>query len=144
MRPRFSLRTLLVLTAVLAAGCYWWVAGPAIIAERFVESLKVKDPAQFLATFTNSSDRELGSRIHGLYHFPAFYPYERHDPTINTGFTVERSPRSWTDLIYARRRMQLTQTWLNLIMPSGITYPVVQVQATAGPRGVRITEHTLR
>jgi hypothetical protein len=40
MRPRFSLRTLLVLTALVAAGCYWWIARPTAVAERFIAAIK--------------------------------------------------------------------------------------------------------
>jgi hypothetical protein len=36
---RFSIRTLLTLTALVAAGCYWWIARPTIVAERFVAAI---------------------------------------------------------------------------------------------------------
>ena len=36
--PRFSLRTLLVVTALAAAGCYWLIF-PTIIARRFVDAV---------------------------------------------------------------------------------------------------------
>ena len=38
MRPRFSLRVLLAVTALAAAFCYWWVAWPTVVATRFVEA----------------------------------------------------------------------------------------------------------
>lgn len=39
MRPRFTTRTLLVLTALAAAGCYGWIARPTIVAQRFVAAV---------------------------------------------------------------------------------------------------------
>ena len=39
MRIRFTLRTLLVLTALAAALCYWWVARPSIVAKQFQNAL---------------------------------------------------------------------------------------------------------
>jgi hypothetical protein len=42
-RPRFSLRALLVLTALAAAFCYWWIARPTAVAERFVAAYLAED-----------------------------------------------------------------------------------------------------
>jgi hypothetical protein len=43
MRPRFSIRRLLILTAVIAAACYWWIARPTIVATCFASTLNRRD-----------------------------------------------------------------------------------------------------
>jgi hypothetical protein len=43
MRPRFSIRTLLVVTALFGGVCYWWVVRPTIVANRFVLAMKNGD-----------------------------------------------------------------------------------------------------
>lgn len=43
MRPRFSLRTLLAATTLLAVFCYYWFIRPTQTAERFVHAINVED-----------------------------------------------------------------------------------------------------
>jgi hypothetical protein len=45
MRPRFSLRWLLLLTALVAAVCYWWIARPTNVANRFAAAIDSADYA---------------------------------------------------------------------------------------------------
>ncbi|HEX3601894.1 MAG TPA: hypothetical protein VHU84_17205 [Lacipirellulaceae bacterium] len=45
MRPRFSLRTLLVLTTLLALFCYFWVIMPTQTAQQFVHAVNAEDYA---------------------------------------------------------------------------------------------------
>jgi hypothetical protein len=43
MRPRFSLRTLLVFTTALAVFCYYWVIRPTQTAKQFVRAANSED-----------------------------------------------------------------------------------------------------
>jgi hypothetical protein len=51
---RFSLRTLLILTALAAAGCYWF-ARPMVVAYRFVRAIDAEDYAAADAQFAGSA-----------------------------------------------------------------------------------------
>src|SRR5690348_70662 len=43
MRPRFSLRTLLIVTTALAVFCYYWVIKPTQTAKQFVNAVNAED-----------------------------------------------------------------------------------------------------
>jgi hypothetical protein len=55
MRPRFSLRTLLILTTALALCCYYWVIMPTRTAKQFVRAINSEDytTADKLASHTS-------------------------------------------------------------------------------------------
>lgn len=93
MRPRFTLRTLLILTALAAAACYWFVARPTIVANRFVAAVNRGDypAAQALAIQPASWDQPPDWRL------------------LNTKplqYSAQVQPRTWVDLCCARRRIQ--------------------------------------
>ena len=43
MRPRFSLRTLLIFTAFFAGFCYFWIVMPSVTAKHFVDAINAED-----------------------------------------------------------------------------------------------------
>jgi hypothetical protein len=51
MRPRFSLRWLLIFTALIATTCYAWVVWPTSHAQRFVEDLNRFEPEAWTTFF---------------------------------------------------------------------------------------------
>jgi hypothetical protein len=59
MRFRFSLRTLLILTALAAAACYGWIARPAILARQFVAAIEQGDFAAADRMISIEADRFL-------------------------------------------------------------------------------------
>jgi len=58
VRIRFSLRSLLLLTVVVAGGCYW-MALPSVYAQRFVTAVAAGDYAAADALFADPDDRFL-------------------------------------------------------------------------------------
>jgi hypothetical protein len=50
LRPRFSLRMLLMLTTCVALFC-WWRQRPAVIADKFIDAVKARDYAAADALF---------------------------------------------------------------------------------------------
>jgi hypothetical protein len=55
MRPRFSLRTLLILTALAATAC-WWVTPPTVVANRFLRAMQARDFAAADQFFSDPSN----------------------------------------------------------------------------------------
>ena len=99
MRPRFSIRTLLVLTALAAAACYWWISAPTQVALRFKQAVESADYRSANAMFleANKSVRDMFTR----------------DPDTTSavpaaGLTVRVLPRSWTDLVRRERRLAVS------------------------------------
>ena len=97
--PPFRLRSLLILTVLVAAACYWWIARPTILAQRFVAAVAAKDAA--------SAD--------GII----IGPYRKIVHSANDSYTVGEAirrnfianakivPRSWFDFVHCRRRIEV-------------------------------------
>jgi hypothetical protein len=92
MRPRFSLRWILIFTGLVAALCYWWIARPTIVANRFIAAVNRRDFASahalYVTPITSKNDRHNLAR----YEFP-------------TVILVGLQRRSWSDLTRGQRRM---------------------------------------
>ncbi len=58
-RPRFSLRTLLIATAILAGLCYYWIGMPRATAKRFVDAISAEDFSAADQMFQKADDRGL-------------------------------------------------------------------------------------
>lgn len=96
MRPRFCLRTLLILTALLAAACYWWVARPTVVAQQFIVAIDRDDFHALQSNWVDADDktyfaRYASARQAGL------------QPRAKCAFF----PRTWADLRRGERRLQL-------------------------------------
>lgn len=59
MRLRFSLRTLLILTAIVAGLCYYWIVMPLATAKRFVDAIGANHYEAADRMFWNDLDRGL-------------------------------------------------------------------------------------
>jgi hypothetical protein len=92
MRPRFSLRRLLLFTALVAAACYWWIARPTNTAKRFVAAVNCGDFAAAQTLFGPG---------------PMFH--EKWANYMGREIRLESylAPRSWHDLVHGRRRIDL-------------------------------------
>jgi hypothetical protein len=99
MRPRFRLRTLLILTALVAAGCYWWIARPTIVAERFKFALEHGD-------FATASDLWIDDgRTYIDFDADMDNP---HFPVKR--WNIEVQPRTWSDVRQGMRRVRVVLT----------------------------------
>jgi hypothetical protein len=92
MRPRFSLRTLLVLTALAAAACWWWVARPTIVAERFAAAVNRGTYAAAGELFCEPTSLELGQYA---------------SPESRFLLSAKLHPRTTQDLLRGRWRLVL-------------------------------------
>ena len=89
MRLRFSLRLAFVVTTLLAAALYWFVARPTILAHRF-------------AAAVNKRDYETAKPL-----LPDFWLFSAQpDNSIDLVF-VEVLPREWSDIWNSQRRLIL-------------------------------------
>lgn len=66
MRPRFSLRTLFLITTALAAFCCYWFVLPSFQARRFVSAVRASDFVTADACFRNTDDQML-AKLHKEY-----------------------------------------------------------------------------
>jgi hypothetical protein len=100
IRPRFSLRTLLILTALAAVGCYWWIAPPTYVAERFAKAVNDKDYA------TAKSMVAVSQRQFSDLWFAVLAAYQQEvadDPTVE----VAMMRRTMQDIYHRERRIEV-------------------------------------
>jgi hypothetical protein len=88
MRPRFSLRTLLILTTLAALGCGWLVI-PSLRADRFIAAI-LRDDLEA----ADNMFRGGGTTIRDW----------RARPSID-GIRADIFPLTWTDLVLGHRRI---------------------------------------
>jgi hypothetical protein len=94
MRPRFSIRTLLILTALAAASCYWWIARPTIVAERFVAALALDDQTTLESLWIDAEIEDF--RLAYLY-----------GPIGKNSLELTLAPRTWQDIWRGQRSIEL-------------------------------------
>jgi hypothetical protein len=116
MRPRFRLRTLLFLTALVAAGCYWWIARPTIVAQRFAAAVNDGDfdSAAAMCDDVGKWRRLVKSMWYHPYLSSAFlwpnHLAERPRESM-VRQEVELLPRTWADLRQGQRRVLQQTVW---------------------------------
>jgi hypothetical protein len=118
MRPRFrySLRLLLILTALAAAGCYWWIARPTMLANRFVRAVQSEQFALANQQFANPDDAMLARQRAG-HKYPTEYPTESayavpfQDEPYDVEWHAKVHPRTWGDMFAGRRRISLSGSY---------------------------------
>jgi hypothetical protein len=99
MRPRFSVRLLLVIFAVLAAACYLVFARPTVIAERFVAAVKARD-------FRVAELLLKPQRFRSGANLIAYYMSPSAEPTTKAVLIyAEVLPREWSDIWSFQRRV---------------------------------------
>jgi hypothetical protein len=100
MRPRFSIRALLILTTLVAAACGWWVAAPTIVAHRFSRAIKSQDYAAADALCARPEDAFISDLAAELSLQAA-----KHLPPPRGSLTLD--PRNWHDIVRREQRMTL-------------------------------------
>jgi hypothetical protein len=93
MRPRFSLRTLLILTALAAAACYWFVA-PTLTARQFIAAMNRDDFGKALAMCSGEKKQEFSSAL------------DDHSSRVATG-SARMLPPTWRELWRRSRRLEV-------------------------------------
>jgi hypothetical protein len=88
---RFSLKTLLVLTAFVAAGCYWWIARPTMVAKRFVAAINRDDRAAARAMVARTESKA------------SIWPRANRLPPV---FEARLEALTWQDLWRGERRIE--------------------------------------
>jgi hypothetical protein len=106
IRPRFSLRWLLIFTALAAVACYWWIARPTILANRFAAAIHRRNlaAADNLCIDPNRMYASVAYRDFFMnlpYWDGAGGPYQGE-------MDVVVKPRTWDDLVRGQRRLEMT------------------------------------
>jgi hypothetical protein len=99
MRPRFSIRLLLLLIAVVAATCYVLLVRPTEIAKRFVAAVNERD---HLAAKSLLPKRDFWS---GRDFIAISNPPSKSEPTRIVSVYAEILPRDWSDIWSFQRRV---------------------------------------
>jgi hypothetical protein len=107
MQLRFSLRWLLILTALVAVACYWWIARPTMLAKCFVAAITFEE---YYAADQLCLDPNRRFVIRALYQFQGEIPYWAGPYMLWHSYVVEGRvlPRSWSDLCCGMRRVEMT------------------------------------
>ncbi|HEX3601895.1 MAG TPA: hypothetical protein VHU84_17210 [Lacipirellulaceae bacterium] len=92
MRPRFSLRTLLVLFFVISVTSYVVLVRPSAIANNFARLVEAKDFAQAESLFRDKSNHSLTDIT---------------DDNRTYSVEVQRSPTAWSDIWKLQRRISV-------------------------------------
>jgi hypothetical protein len=95
---RFSLRTLLVLTALVAGLCYW-LARPTLLAERFAAAIQAAD--------YTAADKLCADPDRQFFHL-MMGDLQPRAPKDSIPVTVTMQRRTWRDLCRGQRHMELT------------------------------------
>lgn len=123
MRPRFSLRTLLALTTVLAFFCYYWIILPTHTARCFVSAIKSENFSTADHLFWQASDRTLADLKDKRWGFNA---------------TAGLAPWSFSQLITGRREVAFYMTYFQF----DETHET-RMQLSATPFGVQSPRNTV-
>ena len=114
MRPRFSIRTLLILTGVVATAC-WWIVRPSIVAQRFVAAIDQNNFASIDAMWS-------GPKLVDIYRIES----------LNSGqmdWRIRALPerRTWHDLWQGVRRIhfELRNEKLDQTRSGPVTFPPI-------------------
>jgi hypothetical protein len=131
MRPRFSIRVLLVVFAVLATVCYVLFARPTVIAERFVTAVMGRDyrAAQSLIQYRDVRSLEVVFGVNNSL--------GRRSTTRIVLIYAEVLPREWTDLWSFQRRV-IFRVALEDDSEGRHTEWTEDTRLVAGPRGLEV------
>jgi len=97
MRPRFSVRVLLVAVALLAVACYQLLVRPRVMAERFVAAVNKRDFTQAQTLLQHPDPRILNR----FFTFSSVQIRSRRIVSIY----AEMLPREWRDIAACHRRV---------------------------------------
>jgi hypothetical protein len=121
MHLRFSLRTFFVLVTLLAGCCYFWFVIPTVTANRFAQSIAVKDYKSADRLFSDHADRFIADSAEKYWAFES---------------TAELMPITFGQLMSGRRHVALRFDYFHLdqnvssvaripATPFGLESPVV-------------------
>ena len=99
MRPRFSMRLLLVVVTILAATCYVLLVRPTVIAKRFVAAVNERDQVA-AQSLLPSRDFWMGREFLAISNPPA----KEVAPRLVFVY-AEVLPREWNDICAFQRRI---------------------------------------
>jgi hypothetical protein len=136
MRPRFSLRWLLILTALVAAVC-GWVVRPTVVANRFAATLHAKDYAAARAMCTFS---ETGSRPSTRDRFEVLLVQAR-TSALGLMVAAHKAPRTWGDVLRGRIPIRI-QLELAAPSPSGYHMEVSTLYGYATMNNILVLHFT--
>lgn len=98
MKPRFSLKLLLMAVTATAAACYW-VCRPGQIADRLIAAVEAGDDAAADAMFTEARHAR----------FSRWSRWRRHEKLDGRlDLELEKLPRTWADVVAGRCRVNVT------------------------------------
>jgi hypothetical protein len=146
MRPRFSIRKLLVLTGLLAAACYWWVARPTIVAEQFVSAVNSNDQVAAKAMYIDARqfDHWIWNMRQPTYPRPTLSIEESATPQPLRRVEAVLKSRTWHDLWRGQRRIVLRSVlteednkWLSSQSSGAMPFPPLSYELVASVSRVR-------
>jgi hypothetical protein len=110
MRPRFSLRWLLLLTAAIAVACYGWITRPTIVANRFTKSLESRNFGAADRLCVDPNRHFVRRALYIFYQVDAstWISGNRGAQSIPLLVETQVLPRSWDDLWRGQRRLEMT------------------------------------
>jgi hypothetical protein len=132
MRPRFTIRWLLVLIAATATLCYVLFVRPTVLAHHFVKTIEHRDYAAAVSLLRHDT-----------------YPYSGRIPPLNDAESIDYAyaevlPRDWSDIwaLHRRlilrvrrhddddgRRIEITEDWDVLAHVNGLEIVVTQADS---------------
>ena len=113
MRIRFSLRTLMIVTGLLAGFCYYWIVMPSATAKRFIRSISSEDYKTADRLFWKADDRVLAEWNEQRWGFQS---------------TAELAPWSLYQLLSGHRELRLHVAYFQFDQNHDIEF---QVTATS-------------
>jgi len=105
MRPRFRLRTLLIVMALVAAACYWQIARPTILAKRFVEVVNTGTNLAATDALFSRGEVTLTDCVQD-WSFDLFKMGYSPEQTM-VDLTAYVLPRTWDDLVRGQRHVHV-------------------------------------
>jgi hypothetical protein len=129
VRPRFSLRLLLVVFALLALALYLCVVRPTALAEQFVAAVSDRDYTTAQQLLGDKRDWSVaGKSLQGR---------------VPKAMYVRLLPREWGDVYRCRRRVVLTVAWRHYTkLPPPQQGAFIEwtedIEIFSGPRGLQI------
>jgi hypothetical protein len=120
MRPRFSIRSLLILVSVISIACYVAFVRPTIFANRFSDAVIAKDFVRAESRFCDPSNHVLTESI---------------DDGRAYRVKVLRSRRKWQDRCKLQHRMAVELE--PEIQRSSKVRVAIMIEVIATPRGIK-------
>jgi hypothetical protein len=119
MRPRFSLRALLIFTAAFSVFSYYWTVMPRATAQRFVGAVLEQSYELADGSFRDRQDRFLSNWNEKYWHFKAGAELEQW--SLSDFIRGERRVRLW--VMYSDAGPLRALEWTVIATPAGMRSP---------------------